>query len=218
MRLAFGGDNKTQSLSAAMPEDDSNREVRLTHARELLGKYYKKSIVRKGVNSDHVSEFISQHIRSALKGKWKSKAARISRTILQESEKYEFDPMFVMAVIENESSFIPGIVGKDGEIGLMQLRPKTAEWVANKFKLPWKGEKTLRDPIMNIRIGTAYLSLLRERFDAHSRLYLSAYNMGAGNVKKALSKQVWPKDYPVRVMKRYVHMYSKLLQSESQIN
>ena len=59
----------------------------------------------------------------------------------------------------------------------------------------WNGEKTLRDPIANIKLGTAYIAWLREKFDNHSQLYLAAYNMGARSVNKALAQNVWPKDY-----------------------
>ncbi|MGE0529281.1 MAG: lytic transglycosylase domain-containing protein, partial [Bdellovibrionales bacterium] len=54
------------------------------------------------------------------------------------------------------------------------------------------------------------LDYLRSKFDSHARLYLAAYNMGQGNVGEALEKNVWPKDYPIHVMKFYVEFYSAL--------
>jgi soluble lytic murein transglycosylase len=82
--------------------------------------------------------------------------------------------------------------------------------MAKKIKMPWKGEDTLRDPVANIKLGTAYIAWLREKFDNHSQLYLAAYNMGARSVNKALAKNVWPKDYPKHVMKRYIAFYRSI--------
>jgi soluble lytic murein transglycosylase len=102
--------------------------------------------------------------------------------------------------------------GSLDEIGLMQIRPGTAKWIIEKMnlKVKYRGEKTLLDPIQNIRIGAAFLSYLREKFDSHARLYLAAYNMGARNVDQSLDKNIWPRDYPVHVMKYYVDFYSNL--------
>jgi 2-oxoacid:acceptor oxidoreductase gamma subunit (pyruvate/2-ketoisovalerate family) len=49
-------------------------------------------------------------------------------------------------------------VSSFGEIGLMQLKPVTAKWICNKFNMPWKGAKSLYDPVTNIKIGAVYLA------------------------------------------------------------
>jgi len=92
----------------------------------------------------------------------------------------------------------------------MQIRPATGEWISNILKIKWNGEKTLRDPIHNIKLGAAYLSWLRNKFQGHGQLYLAAYNMGPKSVKKALSRNVYPKDYPIHVMKRYNAFYKEI--------
>ena len=186
------------------------KSIRLNHAKELLGKHYQKSIVRHGEDSFTQGLVLKDSVSEKLPATWKKDAEIIANTIEQESFKYEFDPFFLYAVIENESSFNPEAIGTSGEIGLMQIRPETAKWVAKKFDLAWAGKKSLRDPAQNIRIGAAFMSYLRKKFDSHGRLYLAAYNMGLGAVKKALRHHIWPKDYPVAVMKRYVDMYRRL--------
>jgi soluble lytic murein transglycosylase len=115
-----------------------------------------------------------------------------------------------MAVIENESSFNPTIVGSHGEIGLMQITPVTASWISEKYGVTYKGKASLYDPSINIKIGAAYLSFLREKFNFHSKLYLAAYNMGVSNVHRALGRKVTPQEYSNRVMKRYISFYSKM--------
>jgi soluble lytic murein transglycosylase len=110
----------------------------------------------------------------------------------------------------NESSFNPGTHGSFGEIGLMQIKPSTAEWIAAKYKLTYMGANDLEDPVENIKLGSAFLSWLREKYDNHGRLYLSAYNMGPGNVKSALERNIWPKEYASRVMEHYIRYYTEL--------
>ena len=202
---------------AAAAEIDSRPEVktlgqayRILQARELLGKYYKKSIVKSGERVTDINGFVKKTTASSLGEKWQKKKTAIAKTIIREARRNGFDPIFVMAVIQTESSFNPLAKGSSGEIGLMQLMPATGEWIAHKIGVPWKGEKSLRDPLTNIKLGTAYLTFLRERFDAHGRLYVAAYNMGERNVNQALDNEVWPKDYPVRVMKQYLKFYSSL--------
>lgn len=205
--LTYFGEIGVRPLASAQ---ESN--PRLLHARELLGKHYERSIVSEseGIRSEDVTGYIRASVRKRLPEKYRSGARRIASTIVRESRKHGFDPLFVMAVIENESSFKPEKLGSHGEIGLMQILPTTAEWYAKKAGLKFRGKKGLYDPVRNIELGTHYLSYLRESFDAHSRLYLSAYNMGGANVCRALAKDIWPKDYVQAVMKHYVAFYTEL--------
>ncbi len=183
---------------------------RVDHSRELLGKRYKKSIVSTFEKKVGLEKNILATVTARLPKKYKSQAKAVTEAIIKEAGDHGLDPYFVMAVISGESSFNPLAVGPVGEIGMMQIRPATGEWMADKIKMKWKGEKTLRDPIANIKLGTAYIAWLREKFNNHSQLYLAAYNMGAKSVKKALNKNVWPKDYPRHVMKRYLAFYKSI--------
>jgi soluble lytic murein transglycosylase len=186
---------------------DKQRKIRLKHAHELLGRYYKKSSVNAGEAIPKINSAVYHWTREHLPKKYQDQSGKIAQTIIDESTKHGFDPVFLMSVIEGESSWRPDKVGGVGEIGLMQLRPSTAKWMAKRSGLKWQGEKSLYDPCQNIKIGASYLSYLRDRFDDHARLYLAAYNMGQSNVDQALDKKIWPKDYPIHVMKRYVAFY-----------
>lgn len=184
---------------------------RMIHARELLGKHYKRSVSRRfEMNNLIEDKNILKTVTSRLPKSFKFQSRSVTDAIIKESAKHSLDPYFVMAVISGESSFNPKAVGPVGEIGLMQLRISTGEWMAKKMKMKWKGEKTLNDPIANIKLGTAYLAWLRERFKGHGQLYVAAYNMGAVSVKRAVGRNVWPKDYPRHVMKRYLAFYKEM--------
>ena len=190
----------------------TNKQVsnRITHAKELLGKSYKKSSVRKTESSDNIAEFIFSSTKNLLPKAHKSAAREISNTIMKESEHYGFDPIFLMAVIQNESSFNPRMKGSVGEIGLMQIKPDTAEWIAKTCNVKYKGAQSLYSPETNIRIGAAFMNKLRTQFSANSSLYISAYNAGAKKVRMMVSAKNAPKAYATAVMKRYFAIYAAL--------
>jgi soluble lytic murein transglycosylase len=202
--------------SGVLAPEGPDNSTRIAHLRELLGKRSGKLLrgrVAKKAQAE-LQTFVRETLDRALRAHGKPKlAARIHRTVLEESRRHGFDPLFLLAVIENESSFDPEAVGTSGEIGLMQILPETGRWIAQKSAIAWKGKRTLRDPVANIQIGAAYLALLRERFDSHSQLYIAAYNMGQGNVSRALERKIRPREYPLRVMERYLRLYSELEES-----
>jgi soluble lytic murein transglycosylase len=184
--------------------------TRWKHAKELLGKSYQKSVVKSGEDIASLDEVLSQWTKKALRGSWKKWSRDVTKAILREAERYRFDPIFLMAVIQSESSFNPEVIGTSGEVGLMQITPQTGEWITKKYDLPWKGTKSLKNPVTNIKIGAAYMAYLREKFDFHSQLYLAAYNMGSANVQRALDRQIYPKEYSSRVIHNYIRFYSEL--------
>jgi len=186
------------------------QSARVDHARELMGENYKKSVVSNFEKHKGLEKNIFSTVQIRLPKAYKKDARKITETIIEESTLHGLDPYFVMAVISGESSFNPLAKGPVGEIGLMQIRFSTGVWIADIMKFKWKGEKTLLDPVSNIKLGTAYLAWLRQKFDNHGQLYLAAYNMGPKSVKKALVKNVWPKDYPRHVMKRYIAFYRSI--------
>ncbi len=186
------------------------QEERVGHARELLGKKYRTSALKASESHLDLEQTILTLVEKRLPKKFKKHAHDVTEAIIVESNKHSFDPFFVMAVISGESSFNPDASGPVGEIGLMQLRPQTGKWIAEKIKTKWLGEDSLRDPVTNIVLGAAYLSFLREKFDGHGQLYLAAYNMGPKNVKNALARKIRPKDYPIHVMKRYLAFYREI--------
>ena len=196
------------STNAVANESSDFDQMRLSHAQELLGHVYKKKVIRKSEKVTDIAEFVKETTHRFLPKAYLKKSPSIAKTLLEESENYELDPVFLMAVIQNESSFNPKQKGSLGEIGLMQLKPDTAAWIAHEYGIKYKNAKSLYDPNVNIRIGAALLDKLRHQFDSKSRLYLSAYNIGAKKVRRMVSDKKIPKEYVQAVMKRYMAFYS----------
>ncbi len=98
--------------------------------------------------------------------------------ITEYSAIYGVRKSLVLAMIKTESGYDETCVSKKGAIGLMQLMPKTAEYIA--FLL---GEEPqdVSDTETNIEYGVFYISYLLEKF-GNEKTALAAYNAGEGNV------------------------------------
>ncbi len=182
-------------------------DVRLTQAKELLGASFKKKVVRQHDSNVDLNSFVMETVKRFLPKSQASKAPEIGYAILNAAGEFQLDPVFLMAVIQNESSFDPRKRGSVGEVGLMQILPKTAAWIAEQYGLEYDGEKSLQLPSINIWIGAALLSHLRQQFDSKGSLYLSAYNVGPGKLKKLIARNTPPKIYVNAVLKRYLAIY-----------
>ncbi|MCR4318198.1 MAG: lytic transglycosylase domain-containing protein [Planctomycetes bacterium] len=97
--------------------------------------------------------------------------------------QYGIDPCLLAAVIEVESAGQPDVVSRSGAVGLMQIMPDTAKWLAQTRG--WNhDESRLSDPGYNLHLGSYYLAMLLERHCGDVALALAAYNAGPGNVDK----------------------------------
>lgn len=114
--------------------------------------------------------------------------------IVKEAAAYELDPYFVAAVIYCESSGRETVVSHKGATGLMQIMPKTGEWIAEKLEMDDYSEERLKEPEVNIRMGCWYLSYLFKRYEGNSVHALAAYNAGPGNVSKWLEDPQYTQD------------------------
>ncbi len=113
---------------------------------------------------------------------------RYDALIAQQAVIYRVDPDLVWSIIYEETYFSPWKIGKDGEIGLMQVTPTVGrEWAAatgmREFEKQMADDPQsfLRDPEHNIQIGCWYLEKIREQFqgirDTEPRM-VAGYNAG----------------------------------------
>lgn len=93
------------------------------------------------------------------------------------------EPALILALIRQESEFNYSARSWAGARGLMQLMPRTARRTARNIKTRYSYRDLLKDPRYNMKIGTAHLKELIEKFDGSYVLVLGAYNAGARAVK-----------------------------------
>jgi membrane-bound lytic murein transglycosylase MltF len=125
----------------------------------------------------------------------------LAGSILEESKKHAFDPMLVLAIIQVESRFNHRAVSPRGAQGLMQIHPVAVTAVAEREEIPnLPKKKNLQDPVVNVKIGVAYLSHLQKMFN-DVRLVLTAYNLGPTRVREKLAtKEKIPFAYAGKVL------------------
>ena len=113
---------------------------------------------------------------------------RFDSLISRQAAIYRVDPDLVWSIIYEETYFSPWKIGKDGEIGLMQVMPAVGrEWASEtgmrelQNQMASDPQAVLRDPERNIQIGCWYLEKIYEQFqdapEAETRM-VAAYNAG----------------------------------------
>lgn len=112
----------------------------------------------------------------------------LAQQIVDEARLFEIEPDLVMAVIEVESAGYHLAESHVGAMGLMQLLPATGRELAGKHGVEWKGSDTLFDPFINVRLGTAYLRELADRYDGNVDTALAAYNWGPGRIDRRIRR------------------------------
>ena len=112
--------------------------------------------------------------------------------IVRYSEAHDLDPFLVKGVIQAESSFRAEVTSPMGARGLMQIMPRTGEWLAELMGISFEPDD-LFNPAYNIRMGTFYLRRLINYF-GHQDTALAAYNAGMGNVRSWLENEDYSHD------------------------
>lgn len=113
-------------------------------------------------------------------------------------------------VARSESLFMPDVRSSAGAIGVMQLMPGTGRMVARNLRVPFNGATTLTDVEENIRLGTAYLSQLVQRYGGNQVPATAAYNAGPARVDRWLPEagdvdaRIWIETIPFSETRDYV--------------
>ncbi len=128
----------------------------------------------------------------------------------QHATSASISPTWAYGIARSESLFMRDIRSSAGAVGLMQLMPATGKSVARAIKLPYRGIDTLTDPLANIRLGTAYLGQMIERFGGNPVLATAAYNAGPHRVDAwmpangSVDARVWIENIPFNETRSYV--------------
>jgi len=129
--------------------------------------------------------------------------ARLCVAIADESRRAEIPTDLVLSLIRVESSGNAFAVSNVGAMGLMQLRPSTAEQVAGDLGIRWTGAAMLFEPVTNVRLGVEYLRQMIDRYDSVETA-LAAYNWGPGRIGQKLRRgEAIPVAYANKVLSTF---------------
>lgn len=119
-----------------------------------------------------------------------------SQKIKQESDKYKINPILIMSLIRQESSFGLKALSSSQAAGLMQMIQPTAMEVASKLKMKIQFPEDLYRPDINIPMGTFYYSDVLKDFNMHVPLALAGYNAGPHKIKSFINLREETKKIP----------------------
>lgn len=150
--------------------------------------------------------------------------------VAKEAQQFGVNPALITAVMRQESRFMPHAYSSVGATGLMQLMPDTARSVATSLELGSKVNTAyLFQPALNIRLGTAYLRMLKGDGLRNVEV-IASYNAGIGRVKQwnknlsHLQKEEWVELIPFDETRNYVknvlsnQAYYQYLADNQQVN
>ncbi len=128
--------------------------------------------------------------------------------VAEASTTHSIEPAWIYGVMRRESAYIRDVRSGAGAIGLMQLMPRTAQYVANlQGQKNWQGDLT--DATTNIGMGTHYLRYVMNKFDDHQVLATASYNAGPHRVdqwlrENEIAADIWIDTIPFTETRRYV--------------
>jgi soluble lytic murein transglycosylase len=104
-----------------------------------------------------------------------------AQIIRQQAREKHLDPALVAAVIYAETRFSPR-TSSTGALGLMQIEPATAKFLAHRSGATTFTVADLATPQVNIAYGSYYIRYLLNVYDGDLVKALAAYNGGETNV------------------------------------
>jgi soluble lytic murein transglycosylase len=124
------------------------------------------------------------------------------------AKQWALDEAIVYSIIRQESRFMPEARSRVGAMGLMQLMPATARWVARQIPVQPFSPAMLSQPEVNIRMGSYYFHRVLDDL-GHPLLATAAYNAGPGRARRwrderALEGAIYAETIPFSETRDYV--------------
>ena len=105
--------------------------------------------------------------------------------VTREAHERGIDPIFLAALIRQESAFTPWIHSPAGAIGLMQVMPATGRALARSQGIRGFTAASLETAEINLHLGTSFWVDMERRYgDGKLPLVLSAYNAGPTRARR----------------------------------
>ncbi len=125
------------------------------------------------------------------------------------ARQVQLDEAWVYGVMRQESRFQTEVRSSAGAVGLMQLMPATAKWVAKRIGMADFQQSMVSDIETNIRLGTYYLRYVYDLLDGSPVLASAAYNAGPGRARQwraptAMEGAIYAESIPFNETRDYV--------------
>jgi soluble lytic murein transglycosylase len=138
--------------------------------------------------------------------------------------EYSITPALMLGLIRTESAFENMIVSRAGAVGLAQIMPETAKEMAGRIRraggpdyIDENKNIDLKNPELNIHMGSFYLNYLTGRFD-DMLISLMAYNGGINRVRRLRAVNKMPSDLFLETISIYeIRNYGRKVMSAAAV-
>ena len=100
----------------------------------------------------------------------------------------------VYSIARQESHFNQKVVSPAKAMGFMQVTPIAAKDTSKRFKYVYNKNRLLSDPVYNMQMGAAELSMLLSTYDGSYIMTFAGYNAGRGRVRQWVAAYGDPRD------------------------
>ena len=100
----------------------------------------------------------------------------------------------VYSIARQESHFNQKVVSPANAMGFMQVTPVAAQDTAKRYKATYNKGRLLSDPVYNMQMGAAELSMLLSSYNGSYILTFAGYNAGRGRVRQWVAAYGDPRD------------------------
>ncbi|HSQ82246.1 MAG TPA: transglycosylase SLT domain-containing protein [Casimicrobiaceae bacterium] len=120
------------------------------------------------------------------------------------------DEELLYGIARQESRFVANIVSGAGAVGLMQLMPGTARWIARQLARDDYTPARISNVDLNTQFGAFYFKYWQDRLESLPALAAAAYNAGPRRAKAwrpasgALEGAIWVETIPFNETRDYV--------------
>jgi len=127
----------------------------------------------------------------------------------QAAREQDVDEALLLSLARQESRFVPDIVSAAGAVGLMQLMPPTARWVAKQMGRADYQPALISDISVNTQFGAFYFKYCLDRLEGMPALAAAAYNAGPNRAQlwrngAPLEGAIWVESIPFNETRDYV--------------
>jgi peptidoglycan lytic transglycosylase len=126
------------------------------------------------------------------------------------SHEQGIDEEILYGIARQESRFVADIVSSAGAVGLMQLMPGTARWVAKQLAVRDYSPARIANVDLNTQFGAFYFKYWQERLGRLPALAAAAYNAGPSRAQAwrpatgSLEGAIWVETIPFNETRDYV--------------
>ena len=125
------------------------------------------------------------------------------------AREQDVDEALLLGLARQESRFVPDIVSAAGAVGLMQLMPPTARWVAKQMGRADYQSALIADVAVNTQFGAYYFRHCLDLLEGMPALAAAAYNAGPNRAQvwrngAPLEGAIWVESIPFNETRDYV--------------